>query len=111
MVWPANSNNLVPSTCCRAAGDSNTEAELLLQQARLEALAGRPEAAILLLQAAQALGGSAALWRDSVALYATVRGAMRSGGQRDAAAALEAGVAMMQALARWGGCCLLLCIS
>jgi hypothetical protein len=85
---------------CRAAGDCDTEAELLLQQARLAALADRPEAAIELLQAAQALGGSLALWRDSVALYAAVRGSMRSGGPRDAVAALEGGVAMMQALAR-----------
>jgi hypothetical protein len=86
--------------CCRAVGDHDTEAELLLQQARLEALADRPEAAIDLLQAAQALSGSLLLWRDSVALYATVRGGMRSGGARDAVAALEGGLAMMAALAR-----------
>jgi hypothetical protein len=86
--------------CCRAAGDCETEAELLLQQARLEALADRPEAAIDLLQAAQTLGGSLVMWRDSVALYATVRGGMRSGGARDAVEALEGGLAMMAALAR-----------
>lgn len=85
---------------CRAAGDSDTEAQVLLQQARLASLVRRPEVAIDLLQAAQAIGGGLQLWRDSLALYATVRGGMRSGGWKDAVDALTGGLAMMAALAR-----------
>jgi hypothetical protein len=100
VAWHIFSYGYCLYACCRAAGDSDTEAELLLQQARLEALADRPDAAIDLLQAAQALGGSLVLWRDSVALYAAVRGSMRSGGPRDAVAALEGGLTMIATLAR-----------
>lgn len=73
---------------------------MLLLQARLAALAQQPEAAIKYIQSAQAIGGDIKSWRDSLLLYATVRGNMRSGGFKDATSALEGGVAMLEAVAR-----------
>ncbi len=76
----------------------------MLLLAHLEALAGQPTAAVELLQSAQATGGSIEHWRDSVALYAKLRASMRGGGESDALRALEGGVQLLQAVARWVLC-------
>ena len=95
--------------CCyshRATGDLETEAQALLLQARLAAFIQQPETAIDLVQSAQVIGGSVKFWRDSLMLYAEVRGGMRSGGFKDARVALEAGIAVLEAVARQVlGCC------
>eukprot|EP00775_Hariotina_reticulata_P008284 gene8284-8471_t len=84
----------------RATGDQDTTAQVLLLQARLAALAAQPEEAVKLVQAAQAAGGGVGFWRDSIMLYAAVRGSMRGSGPADAQAALEGGIGLMDTIAR-----------
>jgi hypothetical protein len=45
-------------------------------------------------------GGGVCLWRDSILLYAAVRGKMRGCGPADALAALEGGIGLMNTIAR-----------
>lgn len=55
------------------------------------------------MQAAQELGGSVQLWRDSVLCYAAARSRMAGRGPADALEALEGGVAVVATVARCAG--------
>jgi hypothetical protein len=87
---------------CRAVGDTNALVDALLLQSQLLCIAQQWPAATELIQAAQQLGGTAPIWRESVSLYANCRGSMVDGGERDARQALESAVDMFVAVARWG---------
>jgi hypothetical protein len=89
------------ATCCRAVKDSLVEAQVLLLQSQLLLLAGQPDEAAVRVQAAQAAGGAVRHWEESVVTYCRCRLGSRDGSERDALAALEGGMEVLAAVARW----------
>jgi hypothetical protein len=74
---------------------------VLLLQSQLLLLAGQPDEAAVRVQSAQAAGGAVRHWEESVVAYCRCRLGSRDGGERDALAALEGGVEVLAAVARW----------
>jgi len=80
--------------------DVSAQAKCLLQLARLELLANRPDDAVQLVQSAQALGGDLSFWCQTTATYTAARGAMKNGAM-DVDCCYSGTIEMLQDLARW----------